>query len=141
MLYIQKASIEYLDEIIQIDFEVIANTQRLSYIKESVTCGHCIVAKSDSETLGFLTFTCSFFEHLFIDLLIVRNNHRRKGVGSALLNSIKEHAPTEKIFSSTNESNHDMRSVFLKNGFIESGVIDNLDEGDPEMVFFKLRSK
>ncbi|KMP98429.1 acetyltransferase [Bacillus cereus] len=38
------------------------------------------------------------------------------------------HSPTQKIFSSTN-------------GFVRSGIVENLDEGDPEIIFYtkKLR--
>jgi RimJ/RimL family protein N-acetyltransferase len=52
------------------------------------------------------------------------------------------HSPTQKIFSSTNESNESMQKVFSANGFVRSGIIKNLDEGDPEIIFHakKLRA-
>ncbi|PGM65339.1 hypothetical protein CN947_04830 [Bacillus cereus] len=52
------------------------------------------------------------------------------------------HSPTQKIFSSTNKSNENMQKVFQANGFIRSGMIENLDEGDPEFIFYtkKLRA-
>lgn len=46
----------------------------------------------------------------------------------------------EKVFSSTNQSNADMHKVFLSNGFIESGIVENLDDGDPEVIYFKKRT-
>ncbi len=30
-----------------------------------------------------------------------------------------------------------MQHVFLANGFVQSGVIENLDEGDPEIIYFR----
>ncbi len=33
-----------------------------------------------------------------------------------------------------------MRKLLGKLGFTDSGQIENLDEGDPELVFVKLRS-
>lgn len=30
-----------------------------------------------------------------------------------------------------------MQQVLKKLGFVESGYIENLDEGDPELVYFK----
>jgi RimJ/RimL family protein N-acetyltransferase len=47
-----------------------------------------------------------------------------------------EISPTEKLFSSTNQSNDAMHKVYEANGFTKSGLIDNLDEGDPEIIYF-----
>ena len=47
-------------------------------------------------------------------------------------------SPTKKIFSSTNQSNKRMQEVFKANGFIQSGFVENLDDGDPEIIYFKL---
>ncbi|KEK20758.1 hypothetical protein BAGA_29680 [Bacillus gaemokensis] len=43
----------------------------------------------------------------------------------------------DKIFSSTNKSNEKMQQVFYSLNYINSGYIDNLDDGDPEIIFFK----
>ncbi|MCU5440364.1 hypothetical protein ABEW49_10895 [Bacillus anthracis] len=47
-----------------------------------------------------------------------------------------------RSFSSTNESNESMQKVFNTNGFIRSGIVENLDEDDPEIIFYtkKLRA-
>lgn len=29
-----------------------------------------------------------------------------------------------------------MQKVFNSNGFIRSGIVENLDEGDPEIIFY-----
>jgi len=46
-------------------------------------------------------------------------------------------SPTKKVFSSTNQSNEKMKKLFLSIGYVESGYIKNLDEGDPEIIYFK----
>ncbi len=33
-----------------------------------------------------------------------------------------------------------MQKIFDFNGFIESGIVENLDEGDPEIIYFKVKS-
>ncbi len=43
----------------------------------------------------------------------------------------------EKLFTSTNLSNLPMQALLAKLGYTLSGVIHNLDEGDPELVYFK----
>ena len=42
-----------------------------------------------------------------------------------------------KLFTSTNQSNAAMHAFCAAAGFVRSGVIENLDDGDPEIVYFK----
>lgn len=60
--------------------------------------------------------------------------------GNEMMNYLLSIAPTKKLFSSTNRSNINMQKVFEMNGFIKSGIVENLDEGDPEIIYFKLKS-
>jgi hypothetical protein len=48
---------------------------------------------------------------------------------------IEHHCQTPKIFTSTNRSNGHMQGLLKKLGYEPSGVIENLDEGDPEFVY------
>ena len=41
-----------------------------------------------------------------------------------------------KLFTSTNQSNTPMQALLALLGYVRSGVIDNLDPGDPELVYF-----
>ena len=54
-----------------------------------------------------------------------------------MLRAIERRCRTPKLFISTNESNAAMRALLAKVGFRPSGVIENLDVGDRELVFFK----
>jgi ribosomal protein S18 acetylase RimI-like enzyme len=45
---------------------------------------------------------------------------------------------TPKLFTSTNESNIIAQKTYEANGFVRTGYIENLDEGDPEIIYFKL---
>ena len=42
-----------------------------------------------------------------------------------------------KLFTSTNASNVSMQRLCESLGYVRSGVINNLDEDDPEIVYFK----
>ena len=44
---------------------------------------------------------------------------------------------TPKLFTSTNQSNIPMQRLLATLEFARSGFIENLDEGDPEVVYFK----
>jgi len=139
---VTKASIDDLGSIVHIDMDVIGNDSRRNYIKHAIDAGNCIITKEDNSISGFLTYDTNFFDCTFLSLIIVSPVKRRRGHASSLISYMLRHSPTQKIFSSTNESNESMQKVFKANGFIRSGIIENLDEGDPELIFHakKLRA-
>lgn len=132
-----KASMEDWKSVLKIDNEVIGNTSRRDYIENAVNQGRCLIAKEGNAIAGFLIFDTHFFECSFISLIIVSPSKRRKGYASLLMEFMMSISPTKKVFSSTNQSNINMQKVFNANGFIQSGIVENLDEGDPEIIYFK----
>jgi len=130
------AKLTNLDEIMKIDVEVIGNNNRREYIRKAIEEDRCIVAKDKYHISGFLIFDTHFFECSFISLIIVKPVERRKRYATSLIEYFINISPTKKIFSSTNHSNQRMQEVFNANGFIQSGFIENLDDGDPEIIYF-----
>lgn len=137
MKTVVEASNDDLEKLVQIDSEVIGNTSRRNYIEKSIEFGKCIVVKENDVIVGFLIYDVNFFECAFISLIIVSPSSRRKGYASLLMDYMVGSSPTIKVFSSTNRSNINMQKVFEINGFIESGMVENIDEGDPEIIYFK----
>jgi len=134
---IDRAKKTDLDEVVAIDHEVIGSESRREYIAKAIADKRCLVAKAGNSIAGYLIYNTSFFGHSFISLLIVKSSERRKGYATALLNHFLANSPTEKVFSSTNLSNKPMQEVFKVNGWVPSGFIENLDDGDPELIYFK----
>lgn len=137
MKSLSKAKIYDLDEIVKMDSEVIGDDRRRKYIQKAVEEEKCIVIKIEASIVGFLIFDTHFFDCSFISLIIVKPTGRRKGYATSLIQYFVNISPTKKVFSSTNQSNKSMQQVFNTNGFIKSGFIENLDEGDPEIIYFK----
>ncbi|EKN67021.1 hypothetical protein BABA_13332 [Neobacillus bataviensis LMG 21833] len=137
MKSLKKAQLIDLDNIVRIDEEIIGNKSRWEYIRKATEDGRCIVANDKNLIIGFLIFDTHFFDCSFISLIIVRPTERRKGYATSLIEYFINISPTKKIFSSTNKSNQRMQEVFNANGFTQSGFIENLDEGDPEIIYFK----
>ncbi|MED1602720.1 GNAT family N-acetyltransferase [Alkalihalophilus marmarensis] len=133
------ANMTDLDKIIYIDREVIGNNSRGEMIKKAIELEHCIIVKEEDAITGFLIYDTNFFGCSFILLIIISPSKRRKGYASKLIEYMMDHSPTQKVFSSTNRSNVNMQKVFKKNGFTESGIVENLDEGDPEIIYFRLK--
>ncbi len=70
-------------------------------------------------------------------MLVVEVSFRLQGHGTALIRHFEEMNATPKLFTSTNRSNIPMQNLLAKLGFSPSGIIENLDEDDDELVYFK----
>ncbi|MEK3981676.1 GNAT family N-acetyltransferase [Psychrobacillus sp. FSL K6-2836] len=136
MEHLVKCKFSDLDEIVKIDIEVIGNDSRRKYINKAIEEDRCIAIKNESSVVGFLIFDIHFFNCSFISLIIIKPTERRKGYATSLIEYFISISPTNKIFSSTNQSNITMQEVFKAIGFMQSGIIENLDEGDPEIIYF-----
>lgn len=99
----------------------------------------CYVAVDEDEVGAYVAFNESFFCQTFIEFLAVDPAYRRRGIASKLIRQVEVVAKTPKIFTSTNESNEAMHELLPQLGFQESGLIENLDEGDQEHVYYKSR--
>jgi GNAT superfamily N-acetyltransferase len=96
-------------------------------------------AVAEGRALGFALVTRHFFGFPFVDLLIVAEEARRRGLGLALVAQCERDHAADRIFTSANQSNAPMRRLLDKAGWQASGQIDNLDPGDPELVFVKFK--
>jgi GNAT superfamily N-acetyltransferase len=91
----------------------------------------------DGDLVGLAEYHVHFYGHAFIELLLVDERHRRRGVATALVTACAHSAPTNRLFTSTNLSNVAAQNLFLQAGFQASGSIENLDDNDPELVYCK----
>ena len=137
LLSIQKAKPSQLLRICQIDEKQVGSRARRDFIENAIRAHNCLVAEVDREIVGFAITDQTFYGQTFIWLLIVTPEHRRQGVATELIRVIELKCPTRKLFTSTNSSNAIMQQLLDKLGFVPSGRIDNLDEHDPELVYFK----
>lgn len=111
---------------------------RRGLIRRAVAAGHCYVrTEAGGRIVAYVVLEYTFFENGFVSLLFVAAPHRRRGVGAELLRYVEGECQTPKLFVSTNASNTAMRALLRKLAYHPSGVVENLDEGDPELIFFK----
>ena len=137
MILVEKATEHELESIWAIDPLVQVNPSRKDFLARVVRAGQCSVARIGDTVVGFAVLEQSFYEQGFISLLMTQPEHRRHGIAKALIRHIESICPTEKLFTSTNQSNTIAQKVYESLGFVRSGYIENLDEGDPEIVYFK----
>jgi GNAT superfamily N-acetyltransferase len=100
-------------------------------------CAHGVVLMAQDSTgpLGYGVLEYTFFEQGFLTLLMTAPRARRRGVGTRLLTAVEATCTTEKLFTSTNVSNHPMQRLLHHAGWRPAGLLHGLDEGDPELFY------
>jgi GNAT superfamily N-acetyltransferase len=110
--------------------------RRQRLLRTRVQSGECWIAEEFPDAFGYAVLG-EFFGFDFLELLFVAERVRRQGAGSALIKAVEEACRTDRLFTSTNRSNAPMRALLSRRGYAASGVIYNLDRGDPEVVYVK----
>ena len=111
--------------------------ERGEAVRAAVDRDLCMVAIRAGQVAGYALRHEDFFGYDFVSLVVVAPGQQRRGVGLRLLAAAADACRTEKLFTSTNQSNGAAQRLFARAGFVRSGQIDHLDEGDPELVYMK----
>lgn len=111
---------------------------RADRIRAAVADGTCLIARDGDAVVGLATHDRSLFGHPYLALVLVRPAARRRGVGTALVQAVVAGVEGDRVFSSVRESNVAARMLLGRLGFVASGFIENLTDGDPELVYVRL---
>jgi GNAT superfamily N-acetyltransferase len=122
---------------VEVDPRVGSDLGRRDVVDAAIAARMCWLALRVTKPVGYGILSRKFFSRDFIELLYVAEEERRKGVGIAILKSIEGTVTSDRVFTSTNESNAPMRALLKQCGYEPSGTVDNLDPGDPELIFVK----
>jgi len=134
---IRKAKKEDINTIIAFDHVVQYESKRRAFIKKSVLDKNCYVAVEKGVPIGYAVLEYTFFGFGFVSMLYLSDKYRRKGIGKRLIEHLENKCKTDKIFTSTNKSNKPMQKLMKKMNYQRSGIIHNLDPGDPELFYYK----
>jgi GNAT superfamily N-acetyltransferase len=137
MISVRPAADSDVEALCSLDLIARLEAERREFIKGSVAAGTCYVAVAGGEVIGYGVLDYTFYRQGCVGMLYVHSGHRRRGAGAALLRHMEGVCRTPKLFTSTNLSNLPMQALLNRLGYTLSGVIHNLDEGDPEIVYFK----
>lgn len=137
MYSIRLAEESHAEAIASFDLVAQYDNTRVAFIRRSIANRNCYVVCNGGNTIGYAVLEYSFYENGFISTLYVQQEYRHRGVGEELMQHLEGVCRTAKLFTSTNLSNTAMQSLLAKLGYVLSGIIDNLDQGDPELIYFK----
>jgi ribosomal protein S18 acetylase RimI-like enzyme len=138
-LEIRSASTADLPLVARVDPRLDGDEDHRRHIGELLETGLSWLALRGGAPVGFAIVTRHFYNFPFVDLLVVAEAGRRGGVGRALMKHCEAAHASDRIFTSTNESNTPMRRLLARIDWQVTGLIENLDAGDPELVFVKFR--
>jgi len=110
---------------------------RMNFIRDAVKKNCVWVVEISDSVIGYGIISHRFFGRSFIDLIYIAESLRSSGYGSELLAFLEGESQSNDLFTSTNQSNSHMQHVLEKLGYERSGIIHNLDPGDPEVVYVK----
>jgi len=125
------AGLRFIDPLLR------ADPDRAESVKQAVEQGRCLAVLDGDGVAGYVVLNDQFLGQAFVELLIVGPAHQRQGIGTLLLREAERVCGRQKLFTSCNRSNLPAQCLFEKCGFQRSGQIYNLDEGEPELVYFK----
>ena len=132
---IREGTLADRDAIVSFDAIAHSDPTRVTFITRVLASSDCLVAERDGQVVGYVVLEYTFYENGFVPMLYVTRKERRSGVGRALMRAIASRCKTRKLFTSTNQSNKPMQELLENLGYEPSGVIENLDPGDPELVY------
>ena len=134
---VRPATLADLRHILAVDESAEREERRYDYISGALRGdqGRSVtVLILDDDLVGFAVMG-EFFGHPFLELIASSPQVRRQGVASALMTNIEAGIIDDRMFVSANESNEAMRQLLIKRGYRVSGMVENLDPGDPEIFF------
>lgn len=134
---IRKADKPDAESIIDFDHIAQSDPSRREFINQSIDSGLCYVFECENRVVAYSVLEYSFYSNGFIAMLYVHPEFRRRGFGTELIKHIENVCQTEKLFTSTNQSNKPMQALLSRMEYQPSGVVNNLDEDDPELIYFK----
>ena len=138
---LRKATIEDKALVVDFDYSLDAvehiELKREEKITKAILGEECLIILADNRAVGFAIFDYRFFDLGWIELIILDEKYRGKGIGGQAIDLICKQCKTNKVFTSTNSSNIQMQKALSKVGFSFAGEIIGLDDGDPELFYYK----
>ena len=135
---IRPADFGDIDLIMSFDQMALPGTPRLKSIENWVGQRQAFVLEYENKVVGYAALEYTFFSCGFLAMLYFDAAYRRRGLGGLFMQYLEDCCATQKLSTLTNQSNSAMQRLLAKRGFIASGIVNNLDQGDSEMLYFKM---
>jgi len=133
----RKAAKEDYKRCAELDRSIFGTDKRKEFLRLRIQAKRMYVAECDNRIVGFATFETDFIGCLFVSLLLVHPDFRRRGIARKLIEKVASHSKNGRLFSSTEEDNEVSIKMHEALGFRRSGHVDNLPQQARELIYFK----
>lgn len=117
--------------------DLVFRKNRKKFLEEHIRHQRMYVTVDANRVVGFITFETNFIGCLYISLLIVHPECRRRGIARKMIEMVATHSENGKLFSSTEADNEISIKMHEALGFIRSGHVDNLPQQTRELIYYK----
>ena len=123
--------------LVALDTYAAHDSGRSAEIAGWVAAGECYVLCEGDTPIAYAVLTHGFFHAPFLELLMVAETARRTGAARALVEHCIGRIPAAASSGPHQRLEPAMQALLDGMGFVRSGVIENLDPGDPELIFVR----
>lgn len=134
---IRRAELKDASAIIATDHVAEEDVARIEAIENWLKNDIVLVAEEAKTIIGYGVYNHAFFGRAYVEMLMIHPHYRGQKIGEKLLQALEEICETSKLFITTNLSNQSMQKLLIRLGYHSCGFIEELDPGDPELVFVK----
>ena len=131
------ASEDDYEHTLELDKLVMGTDKRKQFLRQRIRHGRMYVTVDEERVVGFIMFEMNFIGCLYVSLLVVHPDYRRRGIARNMIERVAEHSKNGKLFSSTEEDNDISIAMHEALGFRKSGYIDNLPQPSREIIYYK----
>ena len=133
---IRRAEKEDLEGCVKLN-DLAFKKDRRKFLEPHIRHQRMYVAVDANRVVGFITFETTFIGCLYISLLMVHPDCRRRGIARKMIETVASHSENGKLFSSTEADNEISIKMHESLGFIKSGYVDNLPQQTRELIYYK----
>jgi ribosomal protein S18 acetylase RimI-like enzyme len=119
----------------RLDSVVPDDPDRARAIARWIESGACLCATRDGVPVGYAVIGPHFFGQPILEMLMIDRSCRGQGIGRELIRRALAETAGPVLWASTNQSNLPMQGLLTELGFVRSGFVEGLDEGDPELIY------
>jgi L-amino acid N-acyltransferase YncA len=117
------------------------HSDREDIVKNKIDMYEIIVAERCGEIIGYLKLEYIWSKLPYISLIILKPEHRGKGIGTLMLNYLIEFLQINGysiLLSSSQVNEVEPQMWHRKKGFVECGILNGINDGGIGEVFFQL---
>lgn len=132
---IRFANIDDLNPCVELDLH-----KNIDVIKNKISMNEVIVAEINNEIIGCLKIEYIWTHLPFISYIVINKNFRASGIGSQMLNFLENYLKENgqsTLLSSTMTNAVAPQKWHLKMGFIECGILCDINEDGVGEIFYK----